>query len=125
MRDDCSGIPETPTNTDSFSERKFRQAVRLFSADLFASEIARLTGLDRDAISRYPTKFSSVWLNIDNINLPFPERLKVTYHSLVRLVSKEKEGMVRSLKQSSSPCSEKRQYNGWKKLFLNLITHHF
>jgi len=61
-----------------------------------------------------------------NINLPFPEfpeRLKVTYHSLVRLVSKEKEGMVRSLKQSSSPCSEKRQFNGREKLFLNLRTH--
>ena len=35
------------------SERQFRQIVRLFSADLDASQIACLTGLSRNSINRY------------------------------------------------------------------------
>jgi len=35
------------------SESKFRQIVRLFSADLDASQIASLTGLSRNSINRY------------------------------------------------------------------------
>ena len=35
------------------SEHQFRQIVRLFSVDLDASQIARLTGLSRNAINRY------------------------------------------------------------------------
>ena len=35
------------------SEHQFRQIVRLFSVDLDATQIARLTGLSRNAINRY------------------------------------------------------------------------
>jgi len=35
------------------SEHQFRQIVRLFAVDLDASQIARLTGLSRNAINRY------------------------------------------------------------------------
>ena len=35
------------------SERKFQQIVRLFSTDLDASQIARLTGLNRNTVNRY------------------------------------------------------------------------
>ena len=38
------------------SERKFQQLVRLFSADLDASQIARLTGLNRNTVNRYLKK---------------------------------------------------------------------
>jgi transposase len=35
------------------SEHQFRQIMRLFSVDLDASQIARLTDLSRNAINRY------------------------------------------------------------------------
>jgi transposase len=35
------------------SERKFQQLVRLFAAGLEASQIARLTNLNRNTINRY------------------------------------------------------------------------
>ena len=38
------------------SERKFQQLVRLFAADLDASQIAQLTSLNRNTVNRYVMK---------------------------------------------------------------------
>ena len=43
-------------NRAHISERKFQQLVRLFSADLDASQIAELTGLNRNTVNRYLKK---------------------------------------------------------------------
>ena len=35
------------------SERKFRELIKLFSVDLDASQIAKVTGLNRNTVNRY------------------------------------------------------------------------
>ncbi len=40
-------------NRSKISEKKIRQIVQLFSLDLDANQIAKLTGLNRNTINRY------------------------------------------------------------------------
>ena len=59
------------------SERKFQQLVRLFSADLDASQIARLTGLNRNTVNRYLTKIRQRLVEYCKAQSPFSGEVEV------------------------------------------------
>lgn len=59
------------------SERKFRQLVRLFAAGLEASQIAKLTGLNRNTINRYLTKIRQRLAEYCNTQSPFSGEVEV------------------------------------------------
>ena len=59
------------------SERKFQQLVRLFSADLDASQIARLTGLNRNTVNRYLTKIRQRLVEYCSAQSPFSGEVEV------------------------------------------------
>lgn len=53
------------------SERKFQQLVRLFPAGLEASQIAKLTGLNRNTVNRYLTKIRQRLAEYCNTQSPY------------------------------------------------------
>jgi transposase-like protein len=59
------------------SERKFQQIVRLFSADLDASQIAKLTDLNRNTVNRYMTKIRQCLVHYCDIQSPFSGEVEV------------------------------------------------
>jgi len=59
------------------SERKFQQLVRLFSADLDASQIARLTGLNRNTVKQYLTKIRQRLVEYCEAQSPFSGEAEV------------------------------------------------
>ncbi len=59
------------------SKRKFQQRVRLFSADLEASQIANLIGLNRNTDNRYRTKIKQRLAKYCNAQSPYSEKIKV------------------------------------------------
>ena len=59
------------------SERKFQQLVRLFSADLDACQIARLTGLNRNTVNRYLTKIRQRLVEYCETQSPFSGEVEV------------------------------------------------
>ena len=59
------------------SERKFQQLVRLFSADLDASQIAELTGLNRNTVNRYLSKIRQRLVVYCDVQSPFSGEVEV------------------------------------------------
>ena len=59
------------------SERKFQQLVRLFSAGLEASQIAKLTGLNRNTVNRYLTKIRQRLAEYCNVQSPYSGEVEV------------------------------------------------
>jgi transposase len=59
------------------SERKFRQLISLFSAGLEASQIAKLTGLNRNTVNRYLTKIRQRLAEYCNAQSPFSGEVEV------------------------------------------------
>lgn len=59
------------------SERKFQQLVRLFSADLDASQIARLTNLNRNTVNRYLMKIRQRLVEYCDSQSPFSGEIEV------------------------------------------------
>ena len=59
------------------SERKFQQLVRLFSADLDASQIAQLSGLNRNTVNRYLTKIRQRLVEYCEAQSPFSGEVEV------------------------------------------------
>jgi len=59
------------------SERKFQQIVRLFSADLDASQIAELTGLNRNTVNRYLSKIRQRLVEYCDVQSPFSGEVEV------------------------------------------------
>ncbi len=59
------------------SERKFQQLVRLFSTDLDASQIARLTSLNRNTVNRYLTKIRQCLVEYCEAQSPFSGEVEV------------------------------------------------
>lgn len=59
------------------SERKFQQLVRLFAADLDASQIAHLAGLNRNTVNRYLTKIRQRLVDYCNARSPFSGEIEV------------------------------------------------
>jgi transposase len=59
------------------SERKFQQIVRLFSADLDASQIAELTGLNRNTVNRYLSKIRQHLVEYCDVHSPFSGEVEV------------------------------------------------
>ena len=59
------------------SERKFQQLVRLFSADLDASQIARLTSLNRNTVNRYLMKIRQRLVEYCDSQSPFSGEIEV------------------------------------------------
>jgi len=59
------------------SEHQFRQIVRLFSVDLDASQIARLTGLSRNAVNRYLRAIRLRLVDYCNDQSPFSGEIEV------------------------------------------------
>lgn len=59
------------------SEHKFRQIVRLFSVDLDASQIARLTDLSRNTVNRYLSKIRQRLVEYCDVQSPFSGEVEV------------------------------------------------
>jgi transposase-like protein len=59
------------------SERKFQQLVRQFSAGLEASQIAKLTGLNRNTVNRYLTKIRQRLAEYCNTQSPYSGEVEV------------------------------------------------
>ena len=59
------------------SERKFQQIVRLFSADFDASQIAELTGLNRNTVNRYLSKIRQRLVEYCDVQSPFSGEVEV------------------------------------------------
>jgi transposase len=59
------------------SERKFQQLVRLFSTDLDASQIAGLTGLNRNTVNRYLKKIRQCLVCYCDAQSPFSGEVEV------------------------------------------------
>ena len=59
------------------SERKFQQLVRLFAAGLEASQIARLTNLNRNTINRYLKKIRQRLVEYCDAQSPFSGEVEV------------------------------------------------
>lgn len=57
-------------NRSKISEAKFRELVRFFSIDLTVTQIAELTGLNRNTINRYLTEFRKKSPGIPRLHLP-------------------------------------------------------
>jgi len=64
-------------NRAHISERKFQQLVRLFSADLDASHIAELTGLNRNTVNRYLKKIRQRLVEYCAAQSPFTGEVEV------------------------------------------------
>ncbi len=64
-------------NRAHISERKFQQLVRLFSADLDASHIAELTGLNRNTVNRYLKKIRQRLVEYCASQSPFTGEVEV------------------------------------------------
>ena len=64
-------------NRAHISERKFQQLVRLFSADLDASHIAELTGLNRNTLNRYLKKIRERLVEYCASQSPFTGEIEV------------------------------------------------
>jgi transposase-like protein len=64
-------------NRAHISERKFQQLVRLFSADLDASHIAELTGLNRNTVNRYLKKIRQRLVDYCASQSPFTGEVEV------------------------------------------------
>ena len=59
------------------SERKFQQIIRLFSADLDASQIAKLTDLNRNTVNRYLKKIRQCLVQYCDLQSPFSGEVEV------------------------------------------------
>ncbi len=59
------------------SEHQFRQIVRLFSVDLDASQIARLTGLSRNTVNRYLKAIRQRLVEYCGLQSPFSGEVEV------------------------------------------------
>ena len=59
------------------SERKFQQIIRLFSADLDASQIAKLTDLNRNTVNRYLKKIRQGLVQYCDLQSPFSGEVEV------------------------------------------------
>jgi transposase-like protein len=59
------------------SERKFQQLVRLFSMDLDASQIAKLTVLNRNTVNRYLKKIRQCLVSYCDAQSPFSGEVEV------------------------------------------------
>ena len=64
-------------NRSRISEHKFRHIVRLFSVDLDATQIAKLTGLNRNTINRYLTKIRQRLVEYCDAQSPFSGEVEV------------------------------------------------
>jgi transposase len=64
-------------NRAHISERKFQQLVRLFSADLDASQIAELTDLNRNTVNRYLKKIRQRLVEYCASQSPFTGEVEV------------------------------------------------
>ena len=93
-------------NRSKISEGKFRQIVKLFSIDLNASQIAKISGLNRNTINRY---LIGIRMRIaefcERQNIHFLEKLKLMKASLALVTSKVKGVVTLSEKQLYSASS--------------------
>ena len=64
-------------NRAHVSERKFQQLVRLFATDLDASQIAKLTGLNRNTVNRYLKKIRQCLVKCCDLQSPFSGEVEV------------------------------------------------
>jgi len=64
-------------NRSRISEHKFRQIVRLFSVDLDATQIAKLTDLNRNTINRYLAKIRQRLVEYCDAQSPFSGEVEV------------------------------------------------
>jgi transposase len=84
------------------SERKFQQLVRLFAAGLEASQIARLTNLNRNTINRYLKKIRQRLVEYCDAQSPFSGEVEVDESFFGARRVKGKRGRGAYGKQSSS-----------------------
>ena len=70
-------------NRAHVSERKFQQLVRLFATDLDASQIAKLTGLNRNTVNRYLKKIRQCLVKCCDLQSPFSGEVDVDESCLV------------------------------------------
>jgi transposase len=77
----CSTIVMTMKNKyvkrAHISERKFQQIIRLFSANLDASQIAKLTDLNRNTVNRYLKKIRQCLVQYCDLQSPFSGEVEV------------------------------------------------
>ena len=64
-------------NRAHISERKFQQLVRLFATDLDASQITKLTGLNRNTVNRYLKKIRQCLVKYCDRQSPFSGEVEV------------------------------------------------
>jgi len=93
-------------NRSKISEGKFRQIVKLFSIDLNASQIAKISGLNRNTINRYLIGIRKRIAEFcERQNIHFLEKLKLMKASLALVTSKVKGVVTLSEKQLYSASS--------------------
>ena len=64
-------------NRAHVSERKFQQLVRLFTTDLDASQITKLTGLNRNTVNRYLKRIRQCLVKYCDLQSPFSGEVEV------------------------------------------------
>ena len=92
-------------NRSKISEKKIRQIVKLFSIDLDASQITKISGLNRNTINRYLRGIRKELLNSVRVNLLLLEKLKLMKVSSALVELRAREAAVLSVKQLCSASS--------------------
>jgi len=81
-------------NRSKISEKKIRQIVKLFSLDLDASQIAKITGLNRNTINRYLPEIRDRISDFCNTQSPFSGEIELdeSYFGARRVKGKRGRG---------------------------------
>ena len=76
------------------SEQKFKEILRCFSIDLTATQTSNLTGLNRNTVNKYYTKFRERVVDLCNIDSPFAGEIEVdeSYFGAKRVKGKRGRG---------------------------------
>jgi len=76
------------------SEQKFKEILRCFSIDLTATQTSNLTGLNRNTVNKYYTKFRERIVELCNIDSPFAGEIEVdeSYFGAKRVKGKRGRG---------------------------------
>jgi len=59
------------------SKRKFKEILRCFCIDLTATQTSNLTGINRNTVNKYYTKFRERIVELCNIDSPFAGEIEV------------------------------------------------
>ena len=76
------------------SERKFKEILKCFCIDLTATQTSNLTGLNRNTVNKYYTKFRERIVELCNIDSPFAGEVEVdeSYFGAKRVKGKRGRG---------------------------------